>query len=58
MNKALAIFLIFAGLATIIRAADVAVQVSDSTNSFSFTPQIVIANVGDNVCIPILFISF
>ena len=58
MNKALAIFLILAGLVAIARSADTAIAVSNDFGDLIFTPQIAKAIVGDNVCIPILFVSF
>ena len=58
MNKALAIFLILAGLIAIAHSADVPIKVSNAKGDFIFDPATATAKVGDNVCIPILFVSF
>jgi len=51
MNKALAIFLLLAGLVAIVRSADVPVMVGndDAAKAFSFSPNPVEAKVNDNI---------
>jgi len=48
MNKALAIFLILAGLVAIAHSADIAIAVSNDAGDLTFTPQIAKGKVGDN----------
>jgi len=49
MKRAVAIFLIIASLVAFVRAADVPVSVSNAAGDLTFTPAMVMANVGDNV---------
>ena len=60
MNKALAIFLLLAGLVAIVRSADVPIMVGndDAAKAFTFTPETANAKAGDTVCIAIFYLSF
>jgi plastocyanin len=49
MKRAVAIFLIIASLVAFVKAADVPVSVSNAAGDLTFTPAMVMANVGDNV---------
>jgi hypothetical protein len=51
MNKTLVLFLILAGLAAFINAADVPVQVGGDNGENIFVPDTIMAAPGDNVCI-------
>jgi plastocyanin len=51
MNKALAVFLLLAGLVAIVRSADIAVAVGsdDAAKAFQFNPNLIEAKMGDNI---------
>ena len=57
MKKAFATFFILAGLVVIVHSTDIEITVGSDNDDFVFTPQIANAQVGDNVCISILFVS-
>ena len=56
MNKALILFLILAGLAALVAAKDIPVNVGGANGENVFEPEIVMAAPGDTVCIVILFL--
>jgi hypothetical protein len=51
MNKALILFLVLAGLAALINAADVKVNVGNAKGENVFEPAMIVAAPNDNVCI-------
>ena len=53
MNKTLALFLILAGLAAFVHAAEVKVNVGNAKGENVFEPAMVLAVPGDTVCIAI-----
>ena len=58
MNKAIALFLILAGLISFVSAADIVVNVGTKDGKNLFEPDTVNAAMGDNVCTTIFTLCY